>query len=118
MTEPHTESVPLGLLNTRVLVVDDQEQIHEDFREMLRPESATAASDELASVFMSPSDTSSEPTLPLFDLLHASNGEDGISVIEEACAKSKPVAVAFIDVRMPPGIDGIETVRRIRDNRQ
>ena len=101
-------------MNSRVLIVDDQEQIHDDFREMLLPQCTTAASDDLVAAFMEPPDRSSEPAFPPFDLRHARTGDQGYAAVEEAHARGEPIAVAFVDVRMPPGIDGVEAVRRMR----
>ena len=101
-------------MNSRVLVVDDQEQIHDDFREMLLPRRATAASDDLAAAFMdSPVRVAGLPFS--FDLQHARSGEQGYAAIRQAHERHEPIAVAFVDVRMPPGIDGVEAVRRMRD---
>ena len=101
-------------LNTRLLIVDDQQEIHEDFREMLLPQRAQAASDALAATFMGPSRGPSELPLPPFDLRHARTGEEGYEVIRAGRERNEPIAAAFVDVRMPPGIDGVEAVRRMR----
>ena len=101
-------------LNTRLLIVDDQQEIHEDFREMLLPRRAQAASDALAAAFMGPSSAPSELPLPPFDLRHARTGEEGYEVVREGRERNEPIAAAFVDVRMPPGIDGVEAVRRMR----
>ncbi len=97
--------------NRRVLIVDDQKEIHEDFREMLEARGAPRASDDLAADFLAPR---TRPALPAFELLHAECGESACEVIEKGRKSGQPVAVAYIDIRMPPGIDGVETVRRIR----
>ena len=96
--------------NTRVLIVDDQKEIHDDFREMLQG-GDVLSSEELARAF---GVTSDEPALPSFELLHAGSGEDGFRIIRQAREQEKPVAAAFVDVRMPPGIDGVEAVRQMR----
>ncbi len=100
-------------LNTRVLIVDDQEEIHEDFREMLLPQRTAAASDDLVAAFLGQPGPS-RPAVPTFDLRHARTGEEGFDVVQQGRERDEPIAVAFVDVRMPPGIDGVETVRRIR----
>ena len=101
--------------NTRVLIVDDQDAIHIDFQEILSKETnGKAASDALAPAFL-PADTEPITThLPTFELTHASSGDEAHGLIKAAMEANRPFAVAFIDVRMPPGMDGIETVRRIR----
>ena len=97
--------------NNRVLIVDDQPEIHVDFTEMLKPGSGGASADDLALDFIS------EPNrvfLPEFELLHASDGEEACGIIREARAENRPIALAYVDIRMPPGIDGVETTRRMR----
>ena len=98
----------------RVLIVDDQEEIHEDFREMLLPQRTAAASDDLVAAFLDRPGPVARPALPTFDLRHARAGEDGFDVVRQGRERNEPIAVAFVDVRMPPGIDGVETVRRMR----
>ena len=101
--------------NTRVLIVDDQPEIHDDFTEMLRPQHVPMAEvSELGAAFAAPGDVEPEPFLPSFELLHASTGEELYDIIRRGQEWEQPVAVAYIDIRMPPGIDGIETIRRVR----
>ena len=97
--------------NKRVLVVDDQQEIHVDFDEMLRPGAAESRADELAAAFLP---EEGRVSLPHFELLHAMSGEEACEVVEAEREEGRPVALAYVDVRMPPGIDGIETIRRIR----
>lgn len=96
--------------NTRVLIVDDQDEIHEDFSEMLQAGRGKGAADELAASFLE----EERPFLPDFELLHASSGEEACRMVEDSRDAGRPIAAAYVDIRMPPGIDGIETVRRIR----
>ena len=101
--------------NTRVLIVDDQREIHIDFEEMLRPAHAEpAADDDLAAAFLPAESGAAVPFLPKLELLHASTGEQACDIIERGRKWNLPIAVAYIDIRMPPGIDGIKTIRRVR----
>ena len=97
--------------NYRVLIVDDQEEIHNDFAEMLASGSTKRATDELAAAFVAQSE---KPVLPQFELSHATSGEEACAMIKAAQESNRPFALAYVDVRMPPGADGIETVRQIR----
>ena len=97
--------------NYRVLVVDDQREIHQDFEEMLMPSLTSSSTDDLAGSFTSEVD---ESFLPKFQLLHARGGAEAYDMIKAAIAENHPIAVAYIDIRMPPGMDGIEATRRIR----
>ena len=102
---------PLAPENARVLVVDDQREIHADFEEMLVGGAAEALTDDLAASFLD----EAENRLPIdFELLHATSGEAAVDAITQGRAAGRPIAAAFVDIRMPPGIDGVETVRRIR----
>ena len=97
--------------NARVLVVDDQKDIHDDFEEMLRPR-ATATPDDPVAAFLSHAEP--DHHLPAFELLHAMGGEEACGLLERQAHRKRPIAVAFVDIRMPPGIDGVATVRNIR----
>ena len=97
--------------NRRVLIADDQQEIHEDFEDIFKPDSEALATDQLASAFLE------EDFRQLdwgFDLLHATSGEQACEIIKREKEAGRPIAVAYVDIRMPPGIDGVETVRRIR----
>ena len=101
--------------NYRVLIVDDQEEIHNDFEEMLASGSTKRATDELAAAFVAQSD---KLVLPQFELSHAASGEEACAMVKAAQESNRPFALAYVDVRMPPGTDGVETVRQIRQFEQ
>jgi len=95
-----------------VLVIDDNTAIHDDFRKILCPSRLSgAALDEFESMLFGQSEQ--RPELAAFDLEFATQGEQGVEMVGHARAEGRPYAVAFVDVRMPPGIDGIDTTARI-----
>ena len=98
--------------NRRILIVDDQKDIHDDFEEMLGGSSSGSMTAELASAFLDEDDPDQGEID--FELHHMMRGSDAVEAVSAAGASGEPFAVAYVDVRMPPGIDGIETVRRIR----
>ncbi len=103
--------LPVGK-NRRILVIDDNRAIHEDFRKILAAdslESTTLDADE-AALF---GGIAAHPARTGYQVDSAYQGEDGVSLIREALAEGLPYAMAFVDVRMPPGLDGVETTRRI-----
>ena len=100
--------------NYRVLIVDDEAGIHTDFQDMLNPSGAQASTDHLAGILLDEDLEDTTAFLPSFELLHATGGEEAYEIIRAAKKSNRPIAVAYIDVRMPPGIDGVETIRRIR----
>lgn len=103
-----TEPTP----NHRILVIDDNPSIHTDFRDILcASNSGGAASDKLEAAIFD-EDTPTENRTH-FELNSAFQGQEGLEMVEQSLHENRPYAMAFVDVRMPPGWDGIETVSRI-----
>jgi two-component system, NtrC family, sensor kinase len=98
--------------NRRVLIIDDNRAVHEGFRKILNPgEPVSSAVDQSeALLFGTPVKTAATPQ---FDLDSAYQGEEGLALVKQALEEGRPYAMAFLDVRMPPGWDGVETARRI-----
>src|SRR5690606_11109810 len=97
---------------TRILIVDDMPSIHDDFRKILAPPPARASLQALrAQLVGNTSETSASGEN--FELAHAQQGQEALAMVEESLAADRPFAVAFVDVRMPPGWDGIETIRHL-----
>ncbi len=109
-------------MNRRILVIDDNEAIHDDFRKILSVDSGTAALDReetalfgetVGQTFQSVTDRQESRSHRGFEIDSASQGEEGLALVRKAIREERPYAMAFVDVRMPPGWDGIETVARI-----
>ena len=100
--------------NYRVLIVDDEAGIHSDFKDMLNPKRRQRLTAKLRATLLDKVPENNTSFLPNFELLHATSGEEAYDIIGAGKAANRPIAVAYIDVRMPPGIDGIEAIRRIR----
>lgn len=100
----------------RILLVDDTPSIHDDYRKILTPPVANPKFDELEAAILGPS-TKSPPrsSSVTFDLVHAHQGEEALELTQKSLATNQPLSVAFVDMRMPPGWDGLETTRRLRE---
>jgi two-component system, NtrC family, sensor kinase len=96
--------------NRRILVVDDNESIHESFRKILNPDLATAA--DLAAAEAAMFGDVTEAIEP-FHIDSAYQGQEAFTLIERARAANQPYAMAFVDMRMPPGWDGVETIEHL-----
>jgi signal transduction histidine kinase len=98
--------------NRRILLIDDNRAIHADFRKILLPNGSTPdrlrASE--AALF---GGTETRSQLPLFEIDSAYQGQEGFQLIEKSLAENRPYSMAFVDVRMPPGWDGIKTTAAI-----
>ena len=101
--------------NRRVLIVDDEPDIHHDFTEILSTSYLPPGdADDMVNAFAMAQSPQPEPFAPTFELLHATSGEQACDIILSGRKWSQPIAVAYVDIRMPAGIDGPETIRRIR----
>ncbi|MEQ2006920.1 MAG: response regulator [Limisphaerales bacterium] len=99
---------PITKPNRRILVVDDNAAIHADFRKILgAPEAADAELDAAESKLFG------RQQAVAFEIDTASQGAEGLKMVERSLAEGRPYAMAFMDFRMPPGWDGIETTKRI-----
>ena len=98
--------------NRRILVIDDNESIHQDFRKILNPATSgkSALAQAAAEIFGATSNGQAEAT---FEIDSAFQGHEGLEKVRQARAEGRPYAMAFVDLRMPPGWDGIETIERI-----
>jgi two-component system, sensor histidine kinase and response regulator len=96
----------------RVLVIDDQESIHEDFRKIVGSDRDDQAFQEEAAALFGDTAVPSEPT-EKFEIDSAHQGEEGLALVQRALKENRPYPLAFVDVRMPPGWDGVETIQRI-----
>ena len=107
----------VNLYSPRILVVDDEEAILEEFREILSPtidpSSPECKLDELSAKLFA----SARKGLPStsFDLVLCRQGEEAVEKVRVAVEEDKPFAVVFLDVRMPPGRDGVWTAEHIRE---
>lgn len=96
----------------RVLVIDDNPAIHDDFRKILNPELGhRELAVSRAKLFDTPSPSDKQHIR--FDIDGAEQGQIGYAMVNHAIQKNNPYAVAFVDMRMPPGWDGVETIDRI-----
>lgn len=98
--------------NRRILVVDDNRAIHDDFRKILDGHRAGNGALEAAEAALF-GDTTPAPAATTFEIDSAFQGREGLERVQQAAAAGQPYAVAFVDVRMPPGWDGIETTLRL-----
>lgn len=100
--------------NKRVLVVDDNPSIHEDFRKILSQSNDRNDALEQAETQLFGRE-SVAGTETKYDLDFASNGESAIEMVTEAENSGREFALAFVDVRMAPGIDGVETTVKLME---
>jgi diguanylate cyclase (GGDEF)-like protein/PAS domain S-box-containing protein len=98
------------LENRRILLVDDTPAIHEDFRKTLAAAAPATALDEDEAILFG---ATARAASICFEMDSAFQGEQAIDMVRASLRANRPYAMAFVDMRMPPGLDGVATVERL-----
>ncbi len=101
--------------NLRIIIIDDNPEIHKDFIKILATDqSSVEVLNDLEKALFAQEDIKPvQLILPHFEIDTVSQGQEGVEYIKKSLKAGKPYALAFVDVRMPPGWDGIETIKHI-----
>ncbi|MFC1761490.1 response regulator [Planctomycetota bacterium] len=100
----------------RVLVIDDNPDIYKDFQLILdRKTEASGVDDLQAKIFGDAADPgeTKDSSAARYQLDYAGQGKEGVQRIQEARANNDPYRLVFVDMRMPPGWDGLTTIQNI-----
>jgi CheY-like chemotaxis protein len=96
--------------NRRILVVDDMRSIHEDFARILSPADEPSDLRAMEALLLG----SPERERPIkFEVDSAYQGRDALAMVEKAKSEDRPYSVAIVDMLMPPGWNGIETIQNL-----
>ena len=107
----------------RIIIIDDNPHIHEDFIKILTLNKSEKNLDDIESKLFT-DDSAKQPETnsdagvseiekPIFEIDTAIQGQEGVEKIRFALEEGRPYALAFVDIRMPPGWDGVETIKHI-----
>ncbi len=113
MADPEKRDI-VDKSNLRLLVIDDNATIHDDFRKILSPTPGMSKELDEAEAFLFGMPAPNVP-ITTFEITSAFQGQEGLLKVVESLADEKPFAVCFVDIRMPPGWDGIETIEHLWD---
>lgn len=105
--------------NRRILTVDDTPSIHDDYRKILG--SALDKGDQQRSLAAARAAffgnagavKSANQDAAQFTIDSALQGEDALALVEKSIKEARPYALAFVDIRMPPGWDGVKTIQEL-----
>jgi DNA-binding NtrC family response regulator len=96
--------------NRRILLIDDMPAIHADFRKILvEPSVASDLAETEAALFGVSARVVSAP----FELDSAMQGREGAAKVRASLFAQRPYAMAFVDMRIPPGWHGVETIEHL-----
>lgn len=105
-------NAPSAKAGNRILIIDDNAAIHADFRKILgRPQDQNVGFARTKELLFGESMAVSP--LSRFVIESAFQGREGLEMVKQAAATGEPYALAFVDIRMPPGWDGVETISHI-----
>ena len=96
----------------RILVVDDNRAIHADFRKLLAFPERTTVLEDLARRLYGERETQGS-SARAFRLDSAYQGQEAVNLVEQAVRAQQPYSLAFVDMRMPPGWNGLETIQNL-----
>ena len=99
----------------RILAIDDDESVHETYRNQLGiNQKENRLEQQLQKLTTLPNKNINATPSP-FTMDHAMNGEEGLHKVSSALDRGTPYAVIYLDMRMPPGWDGLKTAEKIRE---
>ena len=97
----------------RIIIIDDNPAIHQDFIKILTTKRENPQLDVLEKEIFGSTTQRKDKVLPQFQIDTASQGQEGVERIKVSMKKGIPYALAFVDIRMPPGWNGIKTIQHI-----
>lgn len=107
----------MNKLNTRILIIDDEESIRDSFVQILSPSKIDTRELNEAedALFNGTPKIARQPKATLYEYQVdvAATGKEGEAKVRESIAAGQSYAVIFCDMRMP-GRDGLSTVTQIR----
>jgi signal transduction histidine kinase len=93
-------------------VIDDNPEIHNDIKKILQPTTAPDDFDDLlADIIGKPA---AQPHHAMIQVDSAFQGDEGIRMVRQARREEQPYALAFVDMRIPPGLDGLQTIKKMQ----
>jgi len=119
MTEPN-QSATLNQSAIRVLVVDDEAEVRDAYRQILLESEVSremAGFHALRSRLFNKQGAGPRPRSHSvgFEPVFCDQADAAVAAVKEALAQERPFAVIFLDMRMPPGADGVWAATRIRE---
>lgn len=99
--------------NRRILLVDDMPAIHEDFRKILMPQTPERSQLDAVEAALFGDEPKTSAIAVAFETDSAFQGQEALAKVQASLEAGRPYALAFVDMRMPPGWDGVETIERL-----
>lgn len=113
-SETANEQAVVAATKKRILIIDDNPDIHHDYRKILVDSEQRVALPAVDAFFGQDEPTEEQEELESTMVLDSAyQGEDGLQKVVAAIERGEPYALAFVDMRMPPGWDGLQTIEEM-----
>ncbi|EWY36571.1 hypothetical protein N825_26405 [Skermanella stibiiresistens SB22] len=96
----------------RVLVADDEPMLLDSYRYVI--DDLAPRRDRMTELEEQLFGQADDPPAPEVELVCVRQGDPAVALVKEGLRTGRPFGAAFLDVRMPPGISGLEAAKRIR----
>jgi diguanylate cyclase (GGDEF)-like protein/PAS domain S-box-containing protein len=109
------ESTMSSETNRRILVIDDNPAIHDDFKKILTRQEKASPLSEMASELFGAGAAAAPPDQKRrsYEIASAYQGEQGFALVRAGMRADQRFSLAFVDMRMPPGWDGVQTIEKL-----
>lgn len=98
----------------RILLIDDNPAIHQDYRKVLAPHTQDHSTfNDLESIVLGETTATASLQNVSFEIDSAMQGQQGLVCVQKALEANRPYSVAFVDMRMDPGWNGLETIKHL-----
>jgi two-component system NtrC family sensor kinase len=103
--------------NRRILIVDDQDDLRKQLSRLLTQFDSKSETSSLIQKMrrITGSKEAAATKDPIkYEIAAVSQGKKAYEMVKDSFSRSEPYALMFLDMRMPPGWNGLETAQRIR----
>ncbi len=101
--------------NYRILIIDDVEEIHNNIHLMFKDNYSEKLNNISNELFGKKDSIDISSEFSKFEISSAFQGEEGVELVKKSLTLNKPFSVIVVDMRMPPGWDGLKTIEKIRE---
>ncbi|MCT4642407.1 MAG: hybrid sensor histidine kinase/response regulator [Bacteriovoracaceae bacterium] len=98
-----------------ILFIDDEKDILAAYQRLLESNSKKSKLDDLLGELTDDIPEEKKFTHEdQYNFFQASQGQDGIDIVKKQLELKDPISLCFVDFRMPPGLNGKDTIKAIR----
>jgi len=102
-------------LKKHIIIIDDNPAIHDDIKKILNLKNENSDLSKIEDALFDTKKSSGQSSTEVQYIIESAyQGQEGINKVQESLKQNNPFHVAVVDMRMPPGIDGIQTIKEFQ----